>query len=56
MQLRKFIEELLVDGSLYHVLECGHVHPAINLEPYGEPAEEQPCEVCEKAEVSRLPN
>ena len=56
MQLRKFIEEVLVDGSLYHVLECGHVHPAINLEPDMCPAEEQPCEACEKAEVSRLPN
>jgi hypothetical protein len=56
MQLRKFIEEVLVDGSLYHVLECGHVHPAINTGYAMTPAEEQPCEACEKAEAGRLPN
>jgi hypothetical protein len=55
-KLRKFEEEVLVDGALWHVLECGHVHPAVNVEPDLCPAEEQECETCEKAELKRLPN
>lgn len=55
-KLQKFVEEVLVEGDLYHVLECGHVHPAVNLEPDMSPAEEQECETCEKAELKLLPN
>lgn len=53
---KKFVEEFLVDGALYHLLECGHIHHAINLDPDGCPAMEQECARCEKAERSQLPN
>jgi hypothetical protein len=52
----KFVEEVLVDGALYHALDCGHVHPAVNTGHGATPAEEQECEECEKTELSRLPN
>ena len=55
-KLSKFLDEVLVEGSLYHVLDCGHVHAAVNLDPDGTPAEEQACELCEKAELRRLLN
>lgn len=55
-KLSKFVDEVLVEGALYHVLDCGHVHAAINLDPHGEPAEEQECKLCEKSELQRLPN
>jgi len=53
---QKFVEEILVDSSLYHVLECGHVHTAVNTGYASTPAEEQDCESCEKAELGQLPN
>jgi hypothetical protein len=54
--MKKFIEEFLVDGDLYHLLECGHVHPAVNVEPEMLPAMEQECERCSRQEAKRLPN
>lgn len=53
---QRFVEEVLVDGDLYHVLECGHIHHAVNTGYASTPAEEQECETCEKAELQRLPN
>lgn len=55
-KLSKFVDEVLVEGTLYHVLNCGHVHPAVNVEPDMLPAEEQACETCEKAELQSLLN
>jgi hypothetical protein len=53
---KKFVEEFLVDGALYHLLECGHVHAAVNVEPDMCPALEQECERCGHDELKRLPN
>lgn len=53
---QKFVEEILINGDLYHVLECGHFHAAVNLEPDMCPAEEQECQTCERAELGQLPN
>jgi hypothetical protein len=41
-----FVAELLVDGSLFHVLLCGHIQPARNDSTTGEPVEFQPCRQC----------
>lgn len=43
---QKFVDEILVGGDLYHVLGCGHVHPAVNTGYASTPAEEQDCEAC----------
>jgi hypothetical protein len=53
---KKFVEEFLVDGALYHLLECGHIHNAVNTEPAMCPAPEQECERCGQGELTRLPN
>lgn len=55
-KLRKFEEEVLVDGALYHVLDCGHVHAAVNTGRGSTPAEEQECKACERVELGQLPN
>jgi len=49
--LRKFVDEILVDGALFHKLDCGHVHHAQNTEPYSQPAGEQDCEHCQLEET-----
>lgn len=54
--LRRFQEEFLVDGALYHSLECGHVHPAQNEGVAALPVDEQECDRCERDVRGRLPN
>jgi hypothetical protein len=48
MRKSKFVEEVLVEGALFHVLDCGHTHDAVNTGPAATPATEQECEQCEK--------
>lgn len=56
MPKSKFVDEVLVEGALYHLLDCGHVHPAVNVGKSLVPATEQDCEKCGRAELQRLPN
>lgn len=47
---RKFVDEVLVEGALYHVLECGHFHDAVNEGNAMLPREIQECRACERPE------
>ncbi len=46
--LRKFVDEILIAGNLYHLLECGHVQPASNRSGDGLPHEQQECKPCSR--------